>query len=399
MDTPLQTIQSVAADASVGTERRFLNRLFWGAFAVRAAIGLLILLFGLDMFNGDNTYYEYMGWVLSEMWGGVPSRPLKLQGAGDFNTGMYFWVAAIYFLVGARIEMVPLTVNWAIGAFNAVLIYHIGKRLFNQEVARIASLLVAYLPGFAFWSALLYKDGVVLFFIALGIYAALQLQQYLSVKYAAMAAVSLLLLQAFRAYTSYLLLVAMVAGLVLSPPRHGLSRWHKLAVVGVIIAFAVAAGGWQRVQSHLRWVSFDQVLISRADLAQSAASGYLSDAKITSAQGALTYLPKGLAYLLLAPAPWQFGSPRQTLAIPETLLWYALIPSTFVGMAYAWKSRRGESITLLTFTFALTIFYAFFIGNIGTAVRERAQIFAFWFIFAAAGLVLKRRGRIEALER
>ena len=32
---------------------------------------------------------------------------------------------------------------------------------------------------------------------------------------------------------------------------------------------------------------------------------------------------------------------------------------------------------------------AMFIGNIGTAVRERLQMFAFWSIFAAAGLELR----------
>lgn len=384
-------------------ERRFLNRLFWSAFALRAVIGLGILLFDLQMFNGDNAHYEKMGWALSEVWNSNATwETISLRTASDFNTGMFFWVAAIYFILGGRWVIVPLAVNWAVGALNALLIYRIGKQLFNADVGRRASLLVAYLPSFAFWSALLYKEAVVLLFIALCIHATLQLQRRLSVRYALAVALSLLGLQAFRAYVSYLMGGAVILAF-LSAPRQSshLSRWQRFAMLGIILIFAAAAGGLRRAQSHLETqfsaTALERVMASRIELAKSGTSGFLTEADTSTAQGAFSYLPRGMAYLLLAPAPWQFGSVRQAMAIPETILWYGLIPFTLVGMAYAWRHLRSETIVIFAFTFSLTLFYALFIGNIGTAVRERTQMFAFWFIFAAAGLVLKQRGRLTEM--
>jgi len=384
------------------TERRFLNRLFWGAFAVRAAIGLVILLFDLKMFNGDNVYYEATGWGLSEIWSGNATwDTVTLHTASDFNTGMFFWVAAIYFLLGGRWIVVPLAVNWAVGAINALLIYHIAKHLFNAEVARRASLLVAFLPAFAFWSALLYKEAIVLMFIALSLYATLQLQRRLSVTYALLLALSLLGLQMFRAYLSYLMGASIgLAFLAARAGRGACPYVQRVAMLGILLLFAAAFGGLQRARSHLESqlnvTALERLMSSRVELAMSGASGFLAEADTSTVQGALSYLPRGLAYLLLAPAPWQFGSLRQAMAIPETILWYGLIPFTLVGMAYAWRHRRSETIVIFAFTFSLTLFYALLIGNIGTAVRERTQMFAFWFIFAAAGLALRREGlRVE----
>ncbi|MCS6860515.1 MAG: glycosyltransferase family 39 protein [Abditibacteriales bacterium] len=407
MDTSLSTIQFVAVDAPVDIERRFLNRLFWGAFAVRAVIGLIILLFDLQMFNGDNVHYEATGWGLSEVWSGNATwDTVTLHTASDFNTGMFFWVAAIYFLLGGRWVVVPLAVNWAVGAVNALLIYHIAKQLFNVEVARRASLLVAFLPMFAFWSALLYKEAIVLMFIALSIYATLQLQRRLSVMYALLLALSLLGLQMFRAYLSYLMGASIVLAFLVAPKREahkGLNYPTRVAMLSILLVFAAAFGGLQRAKGHLESQlnvsALERLMSSRVELATSGASGFLAEVDTSTLSGALSYLPKGMAYLLLAPAPWQFGSVRQTMAIPETLLWYALIPFTLVGMANAWRHRRSETLVIFAFTFSLTLFYALFIGNIGTAVRERTQMFAFWFIFAAAGLVLKKRGRLDASAR
>ncbi len=396
------TLQHSNTPTLQGVERRFLNRLFWGAFAARAFIGLFILLFDLKMFNGDNVHYEATGWGLSEIWSGNATwDTVTLHTASDFNTGMFFWVAAIYFLLGGRWILVPLAVNWAVGAVNALLIYHIAKQLFNADVARRASLLVAFLPAFAFWSALLYKEAMVLMFIALSIYATLQLQRRLSVTYALLLALSLLGLQMFRAYLSYLMGASIVLAFLAAPKQAtNLSCFQRVAMLGIILVFAAAFGGLQRARSHLESqlnvTALERIMSSRVELAMSGASGFLAEADTSTVQGALSYLPKGMAYLLLAPAPWQFGSVRQAMAIPETMLWYGLIPFTLVGMAYAWRHLRSETLVIFAFTFSLTLFYALFIGNIGTAVRERTQMFAFWFIFAAAGLVLKRRGQIAA---
>ncbi len=46
---------------------------------------------------------------------------------------------------------------------------------------------------------------------------------------------------------------------------------------------------------------------------------------------------------------------------------------------------------ILVFTTALTLAYGAFLGNVGTAYRQRTQIMMFYFLFVADGLHRKRR--------
>lgn len=388
-----------AVPAAADEERRFLNGVFFNALALRAFIGLLIIFLELKIFNGDNVYYEQLGWDSAQKWNAIiAGRGAEMAAQSRLNTGMEIWVGAIYFVVGARLPIIPLAINWTLGAWNAVLVYHIARDLFSVSVARRACKFVAYLPSFAFWAALLYKDAIVLFFICVGLLAVARLQRGIRARYVLAAIVSLIALQFLRAYVGYLMGVAMLTGLLVGAERtRGLTRAQKIGLVTFIVVGTIAAGGLQRAQRHFSGNVLQQIVLSRLDLAQSAASGYLPTENISTLTAAAAYAPKGLAFLLLTPAPWQFGNLRQTLAIPETLLWWALIPATGSGMWWAWRHRKQQSLAVFVFTFSLALFYSLLIANIGTAVRERTQIIAFWLIFAAAGIELKRRGRLADL--
>jgi len=96
-------------------------------------------------------------------------------------------------------------------------------------------------------------------------------------------------------------------------------------------------------------------------------------------------------YLLFAPFPWEGGGLRKMLAVPEMLVWYALFPFCVMGMLYTARMLFRRALIIFLFTVQLTLFYAIFQGNVGTAHRQRTQVFVFYFIFTSAGLVYSRR--------
>jgi len=53
---------------------------------------------------------------------------------------------------------------------------------------------------------------------------------------------------------------------------------------------------------------------------------------------------------------------------------------------------------ILLFTTALTIAYGAFLGNAGTAYRQRTQIMMFYFLFVADGMYQKRKRSERAME-
>jgi hypothetical protein len=109
---------------------------------------------------------------------------------------------------------------------------------------------------------------------------------------------------------------------------------------------------------------------------------------VGTAEGALTVIPLGLVYLLFAPFPWQLVSTRQSIALPEMLIWWTVFPLLVLGWWYALKHRLQKVSPIVLFTTMLTLAYAVFQGNVGTAYRQRSQLLVFYFIFVAVGAVL-----------
>jgi hypothetical protein len=123
------------------------------------------------------------------------------------------------------------------------------------------------------------------------------------------------------------------------------------------------------------------------DLAR-ADSGFDEDTDVSTAQGALMAVPMGFTYLMFAPFPWQVSNFRQSITLPEILLWWALIPLLLSGLWYTMKHRLRNAFPVLIFSLMLTLAYSIFQGNVGTAYRQRTQIQVFLFIFIAVGWTL-----------
>src|ERR1044072_6528138 len=136
----------------------------------------------------------------------------------------------------------------------------------------------------------------------------------------------------------------------------------------------------------------------RLDAAQSAESGFGRDVDVSTTSGAISAIPIGMTYLLLAPFPWQLGSFRQMLTLPEMLVWWLAIPLLVLGAWFTIRHRLREIAPILIFTSLLTLTYSIVQGNVGTAYRQRAQLLAFYLIFVAVGFVLMREKR-EARRR
>jgi len=128
------------------------------------------------------------------------------------------------------------------------------------------------------------------------------------------------------------------------------------------------------------------------------ASAYHGDADVSTASGALRFLPVGVGYFLLAPAPWQLLNARHVLTLPEMLLWYALLPSVVLGIATSLRERFAVALPVASFSLLVTVSYALVEGNLGTAYRHRAQVLVLFLVFAGVGLEARRARRASAAE-
>jgi hypothetical protein len=343
-------------------------------------------------FWGDSRTYDFFGAAVADAWengGSIHSWTETVE--GKVNRGFIYFVAVIYYLFGRNVLLVQL-LNGIIGALTPIVILEIGLILYSRRVATTAMLLTAFFPQMIFWSSALYKDPAVMLCIAANILAVFRLRQRLSPIWIAVYLLTAGALVWLRFYVFYATAAATVAGMLLSRRRGtSFSLASQLALVAGVVLLLLYTPVGREVLMQSRYLDLDLLSNSRMDLAR-AGSGFAPSADVSTLGGVLSVLPMGVIYLLFAPFPWTVTGLRQALALPDILLWYALVPFLVMGIVSA-RHRLRETMPILVFTTALTLAYGAFLGNAGTAYRQRTQIIMFYFLFISDGI--HNRGRKE----
>jgi 4-amino-4-deoxy-L-arabinose transferase-like glycosyltransferase len=383
------------------THARFLLQVFGGAVLIRVAIGSLIYYFQLqEFFGGDAFTYDYHGILYKRFWTGELSYGFYDRMLGIYvyrNWGMGYTVGAIYMLVGRNMLAVQFF-NAVVGAATAPIIFLCARHIFqNVRVAKVATLFVAFFPSLVLWSSQGLKDGPIVLLLALAMLATLKLGERFSAKYVAVMIFALYGLLSFRFYIFYMTAAAVcgafVIGMRQQTTRNMLRQFAIVLVMGVGLTYL----GVLRTAGNQfdTYADLEAVQRSRADLVRSANSGFGEDVDVSTASGALSAVPLGLAYLLLAPFPWQLASLRQSITLPEMIIWWVSFPLLLIGIWFTLKYRLRQALPILLFTTMLTVAYSIFQGNVGTAYRQRSQILVFYFIFVAVGAVLFKERQEE----
>ncbi|MBV9925955.1 MAG: glycosyltransferase family 39 protein [Acidobacteria bacterium] len=384
------------------THARFLLQVFAGAVLIRVIVGWLIYSFHLqEFFGGDAFTYDYHGILYTRFWTGELSYGFYDRVLGQYvyrNWGMGYTVGAIYMVVGRNMLAVQFF-NAVVGAATAPVIFLCAQQIFqNLRVAKVATLFVAFFPSLVLWSAQGLKDGPIVFLLALTMLATLKLGERFSTKYVALMLFALYGLLCFRFYIFYMTAAAVCGAFVVGMrPQTTRNLLRQVAIVMVLGLGLTYLGVLRTADAQFEvYGDLEAVQRSRADLVRSANTGFGNDVDVSTTSGAISAIPLGLAYLLLAPFPWQLSSLRQSITLPEMVVWWVSFPLLIIGIRFTLKHRLRQALPILLFTTMLTLAYSIFQGNVGTAYRQRSQILVFYFIFVAVGAVLFKEKREEA---
>ncbi|HMT09017.1 MAG TPA: glycosyltransferase family 39 protein [Pyrinomonadaceae bacterium] len=374
----------------------FIVYLFLLALAARMTLAVVIYSYELyDFFGPDALGYDLGGKTLVELWGGraisVDPSIRSAINMGSPGWGMHRLTAAVYFVFGPSILYVQ-AVCCVIGAATSPIVYACARNIYgNIRVARYTAIGVALFPSFIIWSSQLLKDGLVVFFIVLSIAMVLELRKKVNYTAIAVLGFSLFAIGSLRFYIFYMVLAAVVSSFLIGLDTSVRSIVRRLVVVAVLGLALAFTGVWQNATAEFeRFGTFERLKLSRQYAASASESGFADAEKIDVSDPiqALWVLPLGFAYLMFAPFPWQVSNFRQAVTLPETFLWWSLIPLAVWGLIFTLKNRLAASVPVLVFTFLLTLSYSVYQGNVGTAYRQRTQIQVFVFMFIAVGAAL-----------
>lgn len=374
-------------------DRDFLLRLFILAILVRVILATVIYLGGMEeFFGGDATTYDIFGKSLLQSWHGDEYHAGRYAGfikSGAGAWGMLYVVAGVYELIGENRFAIQL-LNASVGATTAVVVYYVGQILFNNiRVSRWAAILVAFFPSLILWSSQALKDGLIILALALAMYATLRLMDKITFGYVVVLTGCLLAMLSLRFYIFYMMVAAVAGSFFLGMKTMNVQNFVQRFIAVAVIGLAFTWFGVLRYAGlqFERYGNLQAIQISRIDQAN-AGSGFGKDVDVGTTEGAITAIPVGLVYLLFAPFPWNMATVRQTITLPEMVLWWAAFPLLVLGLWYALRFRLRQVAPIVIFTTMLTLAYSVFQGNVGTAYRQRSQLLVFYFIFVAVGAVL-----------
>jgi len=375
-------------------EPAFVTRIYLGTLGLR-----WLLAFGLNLlasnstwaatFWGDSGTYDAAGDLLARQWLGEGTSTFMVSAVSGY--GFVYYVAAIYYAFGRNQILVQL-LNATVGSLTMVVVYLIGQRLFGARVARVAALFMAFFPQMVFWSAGMYKDPAVQLCIALSMLAVLRLREGFSLRMMTLLIAATLGLITLRFYIFYFVALAALGTFAFGRRGGLVPRLVTYSLVAIVFLGVVSvAVKRETLELQRAFLTLDQLQVTRADQAATGQSAFGTEYDVSTVDGAIRALPTGLAYLLFAPFPWALSGVRQLLTLPETLVWYALMPAFARGLAHAVRWRLRDVLPILVFATTLTLAYALMQGNMGTAYRQRTQVTMFFFVFMAVGIVQKSR--------
>jgi hypothetical protein len=382
----------------------FLLTIFGAGLLIRVLIGSIIFYFELqNFFGGDALTYDAFGYMALRYWQGEMHLKYILErfSSGGPGWGMIYMVGGVYSITG-RNPLAIQFINAVAGAATAPVIFLCTQHIFkNARASRAAALLVAFYPSLVLWSSQGLKDGPIIFLLAVIMLSTLKLGTRFSVKYLIWLTLAMLCILSLRFYIFYMVVVAIggsfVVGMRAVTAQSVIRQFLTVVVLGLAMTyFGVVRLGSTELQTYGNLEMLD---LSRKDQAQTANTGFGKDIDVSTTSGALSTIPIGVSYLLFAPFPWQLGSLRQSITMPEMIIWWGSFPLLILGVWFTVKYRFRQTLPILIFTVMLTLAYSIFQGNIGTAYRQRSQLLVFYFIFVAVGFVLLKETKENKRER
>lgn len=379
--------------------RRFLGRLFAGAFVVRL-IGVVLIsvtdaIRSLSLSPDSLRYHEEALVIAEEMRGGFFNAPNWI------DNGWFQFTGLVYYVLGPDPLYIQL-INILLGALTPLVVFRLVLEVYGVEkLARVTAMLVAFFPSFIYWSCLMLKDPLSIFSVSLLVLAVVRLRRRFSAGTLAAMAFSLLMLLGVREYLFFVSVFLIVISYIPVEGRRTIPLLATMTGVVALIGVSTYAAGFGVFgmdyirQSHY----FDLEYINQSRINISHGTGAFFDAPEDavwgeSAGSTFRALAAAIYFFFVSIDLTQIGSLRQLMALPEVLMFLFLLPSLARGLRYSWHHARQASLPLAVFAFGLLAVYGSAATNMGAMFRWRMQALPLLLTFMVCGAFVHGRGLI-----
>lgn len=390
----------------------FLLNLFFLAFLSRIITASLVYNFlylqrGIGLF-GDGWSYSETGYSITQMWlagirdtNVIAAKIMKITTSG--NLGPYdFWNGMVYLFTG-KSPLSLLFINCLAGSLALVFIYYIAEELAGEKAARISAILTAFWPSLFTWSMQNLKEPISILCVAVLIWAIVSLRIRFRIYPIVAIIAASMILKLFRGVSFFAFYVLTLPFALLLPLIKKDKHFFIMIVMLFIVIVLLALNTMKQHLSYLFSLSGHNIgdaspiewIYTMRGYRSYGRTAFLTNLDFTNNFTLLLFIPAASVIAWLAPFPWQVGSSLQIMAVPEMLMYYALLPATFLGVKFIIRHKIKEGGILVVYIFIMMLILAFVEGNIGSLFRHRSMVLPFMFILVGIGWQIKARKRLD----
>jgi len=279
---------------------------------------------------------------------------------------------------------------------SAIFSYKIAKDLFGKTPARYAAIFVALYPNFFIYSALPHREILVTFFGVFTVWYFLLAIRHLKLIGFFLGSIGLLLLYWSRSELSIIILFVILLYLVYR--RIGIDWIQKGLIVVISVSLLISLGVFIKRSGPGQERGLN--LFSPAYLARELEEIKRGQRRFDS-EGLGSYLlyasyPErliiGFPFMLIKPfPPWKTLSmfAHSTFTTPGTLVWYLLMPFSFIGMVEAFRNFQKDYMVIILIPFFVLAAAALAYG--AETARYRVQIMPYLLVFAGLGFSIRKK--------
>jgi hypothetical protein len=364
----------------------------WLGASDRRAIALIALVVRLVAFAGVSAFLS-----LTDRDALLPDERQYLRHAtsvargGQSEYGYANFLGTLFRVIGES-AWLPRAINVLAGTILALVVYELLKLLTTPSAARRGGLVIALWPSLIVWSATVLRDSILLLAIAFTLWGFCVLLQG-DWRGLIPALVACALIQEWRVYAFFLMVVALVVGAVFHLIVRRRSTISVIAfILGIGVIGWVGGSGPFGIDVVERGATLDSVSHVRT-VGSDATTGFATP-NPRSVGDVIEGIPKGFLNSMFGPFPWGFESPIVGIALlAELMPWYALLFLAFGGLRSLGRGFwSGMWLGFAIFVLGAIVVFSVYGANSGTILRQRAMLIVPLVSFAA---VIERRSADE----
>jgi hypothetical protein len=289
------------------------------------------------------------------------------------------------FIFGGSSRLIVSVINSFAGSVLVVIVYRLGKTLFDLQTAKIAALLTVFWLSFILLSAGTSKEMLVICLEWSLLYLAIRNQKSLTQKDILVSAPLMLTLYTLRFYAFYICAGALFIRAIITNKKHFVrNSILGLILVSSLLIFLDANGVVDRDFTMLETKN-ENVDTWRINMARSTGSG---TEVYSEYEGSILAIPVATLYFFFAPFPWQIfeGTLRNSFAVVENVTLIIFFVIGFPAIKEFFKERFYQLSPILAFCVVYSAFQIWGLSNLGLAWRHKQTVMPLFFLLLALSI-------------